>query len=299
MSRGRAIVTGTSGFLAPHLAAFLFERGWSVVGIDRDPGVWTDHQHDLSSGWPDDCELRSSDVIFHLAAAAEIRRSADDDWVDLRDNVRATIHVMRAAVDAGAAVVLASTMGVFDSSAPMTETDPPSPASLYGASKTSAEGYVTAFARSYGTPAGIVRLGNTCGPGMRHGLALDFVRKVRANGSEVQMLGDGSNVRPFMYVSDAVQGFHHAYRQGLDETAPVMHLAPSDAITIRQAVETMADEIGYSGEILWQGQRAGWRGDVAVGRLDTHRANASGWKAAHTSIEAIGRAARELYSEGA
>jgi UDP-glucose 4-epimerase len=218
----RALVTGGAGFIGSHVADALAKRGDAVLVVD-----------DLSTGREENLsELvrleRASiadgaamgriadgfrpDVVFHLAAQIDVRRSVADPAADARVNVEGTLNVLEAARRSGAErVILSSTGGALYGEAqivPTPEDAPILPLSPYGQAKHAAEGYVELFGRLHGMDTAVLRYANVYGPRQdplgEGGVVAIFCD--RANqGRGATVYGDGRQTRDFVYVGDVVE----------------------------------------------------------------------------------------------
>jgi UDP-glucose 4-epimerase len=226
----RAVVTGGAGFIGSHLADALHDRGDDVLVLD-----------DLSKGLRDrlgdvaftDADVRDgpriaqlaaghrADVIFHLAAQADVRASVADPVGDLEINVAGTVHVLEAARAIDARVVFASTGGAIygeTDDRPTPETSPTSPEAPYGTAKLCAEEYVRLYNRLHGTSHAILRLGNVYGPRQdpagEAGVVSIFAGRI-ARGQPPLVFGDGRQTRDYVYCGDVVAAFVTAADAGL------------------------------------------------------------------------------------
>lgn len=217
----RAIVTGGAGFIGSHVADALLARGDTVHVLD-----------DLSSGKrehvPQDAELHEldirgdtlagvvadvrPDVVFHLAAQADVGTSVERPAFDADVNVLGTIQVLEAARAVGARVVFSSTGGAIygECERPAREDDERRPLSPYATSKLAGEEYLATWNRLYGTSHVACRLANVYGPRQRPslegGVVAIFLHRL-GEGREVEIFGDGNQTRDFIYVGDVVEAF--------------------------------------------------------------------------------------------
>jgi UDP-glucose 4-epimerase len=225
----RALVTGGAGFIGSHLVDALAARGDDVLAID-----------DLSKGKRDRVEasfaavdirdaaaLKATfaehrpDVVWHLAAQADVRLSVTDPAADAAVNVTGTINVLQAALDVGARVVFASTGGAIygaDAARPTPETAACEPEAPYGTAKLCAEEYVRLFNRLHSTKHAILRLGNVYGPRQdpsgEAGVVSIFAGRVARN-EPPTVFGDGLQTRDYVYVGDVVRAFVAAGDAGI------------------------------------------------------------------------------------
>lgn len=227
----RVLVTGGAGFIGSHIVDALIARGDEVTVLD-----------DLSSGklarLPDASLLTplsiidggsvtevvgkcEPDVIFHLAAQIDVRRSVTDPAHDAQVNVMGTINVLNAAQTVGARVLMASTGGaIYGRNAPIPtpESFIPEPEAPYGTGKYCGEQYIGLYNRLHGTRHVALRLANVYGPRQdpagEGGVVSIFAGKAHKN-EPVTVFGDGKQTRDFVYVGDVAGAFLTA--SGTDE----------------------------------------------------------------------------------
>jgi UDP-glucose 4-epimerase len=218
----RALVTGGAGFIGSHLVDALVARGDEVVALDDlskgkaarvdGPELAVVDIRDVPALNGVVARLRP-DVVFHLAAQADVRLSVDDPAADAAVNVAGTINVLQAALGVGARVVFASTGGAIygeTDDRPTPETAPTMPEAPYGTAKLCGEEYLGLFNRLHGTTHAILRLGNVYGPRQdpngEAGVVSIFAGKV-LRGEAPTVFGNGAQTRDYVYVADVVRAF--------------------------------------------------------------------------------------------
>jgi UDP-glucose 4-epimerase len=223
----RALVTGGAGFIGSHLVDALLDADADVTVVDHLSGR---HAGNLDGALERGAELvRASvanvaamklafmyarpEVVFHMAAQIDVRRSVDDPSEDAHVNVGGTAAVLEAARHTGVRrVVLASTAGVYgDPDAVWTaEEAPVAPRSPYGASKAAAETYMSLYQRLHGISTLSLRMSNVYGPRQdprgESGVVAIFAAAAQA-GRTATVYGDGHQTRDYLYVRDAVDAF--------------------------------------------------------------------------------------------
>jgi UDP-glucose 4-epimerase len=223
----RALVTGGAGFIGSNLVDALLDQGAEVDVIDT---LVTGRRSNLEAGALDrgarlhEVDITDApalnalvadvapDVIYHLAAQIDVRRSIEDPAFDASVNVVGTINVLEAARLAGVGrVVNTSTGGAIYGDAdtiPSDETTTPLPMAAYGQSKFCAERYLGWYSRLYGQSNVTLRLGNVFGPRQdpmgEAGVIAIFCGKLR-DGSRPTIYGDGTQTRDYVYVGDVVR----------------------------------------------------------------------------------------------
>lgn len=221
----RALVTGGSGFIGSNLVDALVERGDQVTVVDD---LSTGRRENLDGALAGGAELAEVDVrdaaalsgvvgrvapevIFHLAAQIDVRKSAADPKLDMEINVGGTINVLEAARGAGVRrVINTSTGGAIYGEGkilPAPEDHPVAPEAPYGLSKFCAENYCDLFARLHGVSTVSLRYGNVFGPRQdplgEAGVVAIFCGKL-LEGGQPTVFGDGLQTRDYVYVGDVV-----------------------------------------------------------------------------------------------
>ena len=218
----RALVTGGAGFIGSHLVDALLARGDEVVVVDDlstgrrehvDPAA-TLLEHDIREPFETDAEL-----VFHLAAQADVGTSMEQPAYDAEVNVVGTVNVLEAARAAGAHLVFSSTGGAIygEVDGPAREGSALLPVSAYGLAKRSAEVYVDGWNRVFGTRHVTLRFANVYGPrqsaSLEGGVVAIFLERLAA-GEPTTIFGDGSITRDFVHVDDVVRALLAASAQG-------------------------------------------------------------------------------------
>lgn len=311
-----ALVTGGAGFIGSHLCEELMKHGWKVSILDNFSSGSKDNIKHLLSESPGkirlflgDCTkandlaktLKSVDVIFHFAANPEVRLQLNDPKTCFRQNVYATYAVLEATRNSCVKkVILASTSTVYgDAKVVPTPEDygPLEPISVYGASKLSSEVLVTAYAHTYNFDTLILRFANIVGPRVKHGIIYDFVKKLRKNPRDLEILGDGTQIKSYLYINDCVSAILVALNS-MHEGIEVLNVGSEDQVSVHEIAKIVVKEMGltdvhfhFTGGV--DGGR-GWVGDVKNMLLDVTKLRAKGWKPKYNSREAVRLTAKSI-----
>jgi UDP-glucose 4-epimerase len=223
----RSLVTGGAGFIGSNLVDALLARGDEVTVVDD---LSTGRRVNLEPALAAGAELvemdiregnqlsgvvadRRPEIVFHLAAQIDVRKSLADPAFDAAVNVGGTANVLEAARAAACGrVVFVSTGGAIygegeGQELPLGEDAPIAPLSAYGQSKFAAEGYLALYERLYGLSGVSLRLGNVYGPRQdplgEAGVIAIFCGVLREGGRPT-VFGDGTQTRDYIYVGDVV-----------------------------------------------------------------------------------------------
>lgn len=314
---GRILVTGGAGFIGSHLVDSLMGLGLEVTVIDN----LSSGKLENLSGWMDNPRFRfihgdllnpsglpslleECEAIYHLAANPEVRVGSTEPQTHFRENIQATFNLLEAIRLSGwrGRLLFTSSSTVYGEAETPTPEDYPSlrPISIYGASKLACEALIGAYARSYGFKAVIYRLANIIGPRSQHGVLSDFVRKLEENPEELEILGDGSQTKSYLYIDDCVEalitGLETAYRPL--EAVEIFNVGSTDQIDVLRIARITVEMLGLEGVRLRvtggvAGGR-GWIGDVKNMLLDVSRLKSRGWRPRYNSEQAVRLALKEI-----
>jgi UDP-glucose 4-epimerase len=310
----RVLVTGAAGFIASNLIPRLLSEHHDVLGIDNfflgkreyvapflGHAQFSFLEQDLLDREALARELRAfaPDRVWHLAANSDISYGTTYTDFDLKGGTLVTYNVLEAMRLCGAKEILFSSSGAIYGEPAVHPTPesygPVFPISLYAASKLACEGLITAYAHNYGIQAWIYRFGNIVGPNPTHGVIHDFVLRLMKEPRHLQILGDGSQAKPYVHVSDCLDGMDLGQRES-KEPINCYNLAVPDQTSVREIAAGVIESLGLAPdavELDFTGGSRGWRGDVPFVNLDSSRIRALGWAPAYSSSEAVRQAITE------
>lgn len=312
----RVLITGGAGFIGSHLCERLLRRGaevWcldnfylgrrrNIEGLETTTGFRFIEQDLLDRPALDALFARCAfDAVFHLAANSDIGAGIKDPELDLRLNQLTTLAVLDAMRSHSVKrLFFASTSAVFgEAEASLREDDGPlRPISFYGASKLGAEGYISAYAHLHGMQAVILRFPNVVGEHATHGVIFDFLRKLEKTPDELEVLGDGNQTKPYLYVGDLIDAMLVTWDKSSNPVS-VFHAAGIGETSVREIAEIVVRAAGkLNTRIRYTGGDRGWPGDVPKFRYDISKLKALGWQPTRTSTDAVRFAVERILANG-
>lgn len=301
----RSFVAGGAGFIGSHLTRALLVRAEqevvvfdSLVSGDEShlEGLLDDPRLELVVGDLQDQDavaqaMRGADHVYHFAANPDIAAAVLDPGIDFWQGTLLTHNVIEAArLNGVPRITYASGSGVYGDRG-VHEVDeefgPLIPVSTYGASKLGCEALLAAYSHMFGIHAVVFRFANVVGPKQTHGVTYDFVRRLLVDPAKLEILGDGSQSKSYIHVSDVVAAMLTLTDKGWDGFA-VFNAGTGDYVTVTEIADLVVERMGLQGvEYAYTGGSRGWKGDVPVVRFRSERIAALGWRCAHTSLEAL------------
>jgi UDP-glucose 4-epimerase len=260
------LVTGGLGFLGSNLATRLVELGANVTVLDAMiPGYGgnlanvesiRDDVHvnfsDVRDRTSMDYLVRDQDFVFHLAGQVSHVMSLTDPFPDIDINIGGTTVLLEALRhhNRDAKVVFSSTRGAYGEvgSLPVSEDQPSNPKALHEISKLTAEHIFKAYAQQHGIASTSLRLTNTYGPRsqMQHGRfgVLNYFVRLAMDGETLKVFGDGSTLRDYIYVDDAVDAILRAALEHTPGDSPVYNVGRPEPTSLLELVQTIIEVAG-------------------------------------------------------
>ncbi len=244
--------------------------------------------------------MAGHDTVIHLASNADISLAIKQPTIDFEEGTILTQNTLEAArINGVERVLYASGSGVYGDGGWKELHEDASlllPISTYGASKLAGESLLSAYCHMFDLTGVAFRFANIVGPAQTHGVALDFVEKLKSNPSQLQILGDGSQTKSYIDAEDVFDAVWLAHKNSKNNF-DVYNVASNDAITVNEIATIAIQEVlGESAavEIIYGDKDRGWKGDVPVVKLNTDKIRALGFKPKLSSAQAIRRAIRGI-----
>jgi len=306
----RALVTGAAGFIGSTLADRLLEDGHEVAGFDNFStgqeefvaGALLNPRYRLVRGDLLDLDavragMAGSEVVFHLAANADVRFGTDHPRRDLEQNTIATWNVLEAMRTHGVRRIAFSSTGSVYGEATMIPTpeDCPFPiqTSLYGASKVAAEALIQAYCEGFGMQACIFRFVSIMGERYTHGHVFDFYKQLLEHPGELHVLGDGTQRKSYLYVQDCVDAILLALERASTPVS-VFNLGTDEYCRVTDSIHWICERLGLDPALHFAGGDRGWIGDNPFIFLDCSRMRSLGWRPRLTIQQSVVRTVEYL-----
>jgi UDP-glucose 4-epimerase len=290
----RFFVSGCAGFIGSNLVDRLLTAGHDVVGYDNFSTGRPDFLKAASRSVPftlitgdllDTPKLTSAmagcDFVFHLAANADVRFGTDHPRKDLEQNTIATVNVLEAMrVNAVRRIAFSSTGSIYGEASciPTPENASiPVQTSLYGASKLAAEGFIEAFCEGFGIQAYIFRFVSILGERYTHGHVVDFYRQLRSHPEYLEVLGNGTQRKSYLYVQDCLDAIMLA-TESAQEKVNIFNLGVDEYCQVNDSIHWICTHLGITPELRYTGGNRGWVGDNPFIFLDCAAIRSLGWR---------------------
>ena len=245
----------------------------------------------------------SIDVVYHLAANSDIQKGGKEPTIDFNDTLlttRALLEGMRKANVKN--MFFASTSAVYGEMMDVKlheTTGGLMPVSYYGGAKLASEALISSYVSMCDMNAVIFRFPNVIGPRLTHGAVFDFIRKLRKNPAELEILGNGTQCKPYIYVLDLVKAIEELTNQFKHGEEVYNISVKSEGTTVTHIAEIVVEELGLKNvEFKYTGGDRGWKGDVPKFAYDISKILATGWNPNYTSDEAVRQTVKDAVKAG-
>jgi len=298
------LITGGAGFIGSHLSDYLHADNHNITIMDnlslgRENNIehlFHDNNFTFIKGdiledklLDDLFKENNFDVIFHMAANSDIAQSFENPNID-KDNTFMTTYALLEKMKKYNVkkIVFASTSAIYGDTSDLLHENygPLKPVSHYGASKLASESFISSFVENYGLQAWIVRFPNVVGERATHGVIYDFIKKLRKDSTKLEVLGDGEQYKPYLYVKDLVEAILFVWKNS-DEKLNIFNLGVNSRTKVKDIARMVIEEMDLNSRIEYTGGDRGWVGDVPEFNYDLTKINQFGLVAKHTSDEAV------------
>jgi UDP-glucose 4-epimerase len=310
----KILITGGAGFIGSHLCDRLLAENHSVTVVDNlvlgkkeniahllDHPNFKFYEQDLlhTAGMKKVFDEGEFEMVYHLAANSDIQKGGNDPTVDYSLTFNTTFNVLMLMKEYGVKkLFFASTSAIFGEARGDLNEDfgPLHPVSNYGAGKLASEAFISAFSSTYHIQTWITRFPNVVGERFTHGVIFDFIKKLRSTPDELEVLGNGEQCKPYIYVKDLVDGIQYVIRHATARYN-VYNLGPTTRTKVKEIAQITIEEMGLHATIRYTGGDRGWVGDVPEFRYDISKIKALGWSDPKTSNEAVRTAVKKALNK--
>jgi UDP-glucose 4-epimerase len=299
----RATVTGAAGFIGSTLCDRLLGEGCEVVGFDnfstgqrRFIEDATKHprfqliEGDVLDPSALDTALKGAEIVFHLAANADVRFGIDRPDRDLEQNTIATFNVLEAMRRNGVRrIAFSSTGSVYGEPDvfPTPENAPfPVQTSLYAASKLAGEAMISAYCEGFGFQAYLFRFVSILGERYTHGHVFDFYKKLLHDPNELPVLGNGQQKKSYLYIQDCIDAILLALENARG-SVNIFNLGADEYCQVNDSIGWITQHLKLKPRLKYSGGERGWIGDNPFIFLDCSKMRSLGWKPKLTIKEGI------------
>ena len=302
----KVLVAGGAGFIGSHLTDALIANGHKVVCIDNlslgtkdniahlnNNSAFTFYETDIcdSDNLEKIMKEEQIEYVFHLAANSDIQLSAKNPEIEYKNTYSTTYHLLEAMRKCSVKnIFFASTSAVYgDKKDEVLDENTPNltPISYYGAAKLGSEALISAYSYMNDISALVFRFPNVIGPRLTHGVIYDFIHKLQNNPNELEILGNGKQSKPYIYVQDLVDAIIQF--MNLEEKGVTLYnIGVESATDVTKIADIICEEMNlHNVKYSYTGGEGGWKGDVPKFCYSMKKVHDAGWSAKHTSDEAV------------
>ncbi len=303
------LVIGGAGFIGSYCVDFLLSKNdteivrvydnfsagkkWFLDSHHSDPRLLVIHKdiYDADINYA----AQDIDVAFLFAANPDIAKAVNEPDIDFKQGTALTQIVLEALRKAVCPrLIYASGSGVYGDVGNEVVSElfsPMKPISTYGASKLGCEALISSYCHMFGFKATALRFGNVVGGRQTHGVAYDFISRLLTNQDHLDILGDGNQSKPYVYITDVIAAIECALHNQTNKF-DVFNVAPLDNSTVSEIAHFVLDSMHIPTskcELRYTGGARGWKGDVPIVRLDSSKIRELGWRNKFSSNEALKR----------
>lgn len=308
----KMLITGGAGFVGSHLSDSLISKENKIVAVDNlllgrkeniEHLMVNKNFKFIEEDLLNINELKkifqenNFDVVFHLAANSDIQNSAKNPRIDLNNTFMTTWNTLECCRLFNVnKFVFASSSAIYGNVIKELIEDfgPLFPISYYGAGKLASEAFVSAYAYMNDIQAWIIRFPNVVGEKATHGVIYDFIKKLKNNPKELEILGDGSQKKPYLYVKDLVEAMFFVYQKTKDRLN-CYNVGVEDQTAVSEIAKIVCEEMELRNvKLKYTGGNIGWKGDVPQFKYNLNKIHQLGWKAKYSSTEAVRIAIRRI-----
>ena len=308
------LITGGAGFIGSNLIRRLM-NGNKIICVDKlifgNSNIKYLLGHDDFKFYEIDAaneqaldkvfEENSIDMVYHLAANSDIRKGALNPAIDFNDTFLTTkvlLDVMRK--NNVKNLFFASTSAVYGEKNELLNENTPglSPVSYYGGAKLASEALISSYAAMCDMNVMIFRFSNVIGPSLTHGVIFDFINKLKNNPNELEILGNGLQCKPYIYVTDLIDAITRMTKY-IEPGVDIYNISVlGNGTTVNEIADIVVDEMKLKNvNYKYSGSDRGWKGDVPKFSYDITKILSTGWEPKYNSNEAVRKTVKDVLGE--
>jgi len=232
------------------------------------------------------------DYVFHLAANSDIQASAKNPMIEYKNTYSTTFTILECMrLNNVKKFFFASTSAVYGNQTGIKlseESVKLEPISYYGGAKLGSEGIINSYTYMNDMSTLIFRFPNVIGPRLTHGVIFDFVKRLKEDPSQLTILGDGRQSKPYIYVLDLVKAI--MMFKDVDKGITLYNCGVDSETNVTRIAEIVTEKMGLKGiPFNYTGGEGGWKGDVPRFEYDLTKIHNAGFTATYTSDEAVAK----------
>lgn len=299
------LITGGAGFIASHLADKLIEDNVVICVDNLELGKKENvihlqkyenfhfYEFDINDEKKlcDIIKKHKIEYIYHLAANSDIQKSAKNPNIDFKNTFNTTKSVLECMRICNIKnLFFASTSAVYgDKTNQLLDerTGELRPISYYGGAKLASEAFISSYAYMNDLNVLIFRFPNVIGPRLTHGVIHDFIKKLKDNPTKLEILGDGTQCKPYIHVYDLIHGIMQLSHKK-DKGVRLYNIGVETATTVTKIADMICESLNLENvEYHYTGGNIGWKGDVPSFKYCMKKIYNEGWYPKYSSDEAV------------
>jgi len=316
-----SLIIGGAGFIGSNLSAKLLLDGNQVTVVDNfSRGLYVylsehiknerfnffnfdvAHRQHCMDAFENAHKISKIDEVWHLAANSDIPAGISNPDIDLKDTFLTTFEILIQIRKYDIPVLhfasSSAIYGDFGDDEIYETIGPLLPISNYGAMKLASEAQISAACESHLSRANIFRFPNVVGIPATHGVILDFINKLKINKEELTVLGNGTQKKAYLHVSDLVSAMQLVTTKESLQKTILVNIGPvDDGVTVKWIAEKVIERINPKARIIYGEGAKGWLGDVPKFNYSTDRLKSFGWSPRLSSSESILKAIDEIVKQ--
>lgn len=247
-----------------------------------------------------DESIKSCDLVVHLAANSDISKGIFNPKIDFENTVLGTQNLLNSMLKNNVKnIIFSSGSGVYGNVVKKNipeDYGPLIPVSHYGASKLCAESMISSYVFMHDFNALVFRFANVIGTGQTHGVAYDFIRKVKKNNLTLQVLGNGTQLKSYIDINDIIKAIDISSKK-FSNNIDFYNVCTDDSITVREIATMVIKKMKVNLKINFGKSNFGWRGDVPKISLSNEKIKSIGWIYSMNTQQAMEHSINEMLKE--